>query len=264
MDQLTNNEILYTIDIGVNFAGKPYNSENVKLIMSESKDCVKKIITISNNLNEILLNKKLCIDNENLYYTGGVHPHNAKSINKLDDLDVIYSLSFDSKFIAVGECGLDYNRMFTPKEKQSEVFDYQIKIAKKLNKPLYMHCRDAFDDFYQIIISNGYFNGVIHCFTGNKDQAKKLCDLGFYLGITGWLLDKRRNQELYEAIKYIPIEKILVETDAPWLSIDKSRKSHPLDTCEIVYEIARIKKMDPIKLGHQIYTNTVKLFSLTN
>jgi len=168
--------------------------------------------------------------------------------------------SSDIKFVAVGECGLDYNRIFSPKEKQIQVFDYQIKLAKKLGKPLYMHCRDAFDDFIQVLKSNGYYNGVVHCFTGSQVQAEQLIKLGFYLGITGWLLDKRRNHYLVQAIKTIPIEKIMVETDAPWLSIDRKRESHPLDTGEIVYEIAKIKSMDSIECGKQIYSNTKQFF----
>lgn len=262
MNQTTDNDIFYTIDIGVNFAGKSYSPTKVKNIIAESNDSVKKIISISNCLKEVLINKKLADTNSELYYTAGVHPHDAKSINHLNELDIIVTHTTNKKFVAIGECGLDYNRMFSPKEKQIQVFVAQINIAKQLNKPLYMHCRDSFDDFINILTENGYFNGVVHCFTGNKDQAKKLCELGLYLGITGWLVDKRRNHDLVEAVKDIPIEKILVETDAPWLSIDKTRHSHPLDTGTIVFEIARIKKMDPIVCGKQIYKNTTKLFNL--
>jgi len=255
-------DVYFTIDIGVNFAGKNYNGAKVKEIISESEDCVLKIISISNSLKEIPINKKLCEENTNLYYTVGVHPHDAKSIDNLKELDILEKEMPNSKFVAIGECGLDYNRMFTPKEKQIQVFIAQIQIAKKTGKPLYMHCRDAFDDFYQIVKSHEYYNGVVHCFTGTKAQAKLLCDLGFYLGITGWLCDTKRGKDLVEAVKSIPIDRILVETDAPWLSIDKKRHSHPLDTGVIVQEIAKIKKMDEIACGKQIYANTIKLFKI--
>ncbi len=255
-------DVYYTIDIGVNFAGKTYNGEKVKNIISEADGCVLKIITISNSLKEIPINKKLCEQNLNLYYTAGVHPHDAHSISELSSLDVLKTQLSNKKFVAIGECGLDYNRMFSPKDKQIEVFVKQIQIAKEIDKPLYLHCRDAFDDFYSIIKSNGYYNGVVHCFTGTKDQAQKLNELGFYFGITGWVCDKRRNKDLVEAIKIIPIDKILVETDAPWLSIDRKRQSHPLDTGEIVREIAQIKKMDEIKCGKKIYSNTKTFFNI--
>lgn len=260
MDNIEDKDRFYTIDIGVNFAGKTYTNEKISKIIAESSGCVEKIITISNSLKEIPINKKLCLDNTILYYTAGVHPHDAKSIKANSDLDIISTLVSDNKFVAVGECGLDYNRMFSPKEKQKEVFDYQIKLAKKLGKPLYMHCRDAFDDFIQILKSNEYYYGVVHCFTGNKDQADQLIKLGFYLGITGWLLDKRRNHDLVQAVKHIPLEKIMVETDAPWLSIDRRRESEPQDTGDIVYAIAGLKKMDPVKCGKQIHSNTKNFF----
>ncbi len=254
------NDVFYTIDIGVNFAGKTYNSAKVKQIINESADCVTNIITITNSLKELPINKKLCGENNNLYYTAGVHPHDAHTISNINQLNIIKLEAKNNRFVAVGECGLDYNRMFSPKEKQIEVFIAQIEIAKLLGMPLYMHCRDAFDDFYSIVKSSGYSNGVVHCFTGTKEQAKLLCELGFYLGITGWIYDRKRNENLIEAIKTIPLNKILVETDAPWLSIDKSRQSHPLDTGDIVHEIARIKKIDEIKCGKQIYANTKTLF----
>ncbi len=253
----------YTIDIGVNFAGPKYAKENVSKIMKDSyASGVDKVISISNSLKEIPINKELSKIENNLYYTVGVHPHDAKTINKTSELQCLVKYFDDKKCIAVGECGLDYNRMFSTKEKQIEVFEYQIEIAKKHNKPLYMHCRDAFDDFIKILEKHKYYNGVVHCFTGNKVQAEKLVSLGFYLGITGWLLDKKRNKDLFEAINYIPLDKIMVETDAPWLSIDKSRQSHPIDTAIIVAEIAKIKKLDEIIVGSTIYDTTKKFFGI--
>jgi TatD DNase family protein len=252
-----------TIDIGVNFAGPKYTKESISKIMKDSIACsVDKVISISNSLKEIPINKELSVQDKNIYYTVGVHPHDAKSINKTSELQCLTKYLDDKKCVAIGECGLDYNRMFSTKEKQMEVFEYQIEIAKKHNKPLYMHCRDAFDDFIKILEKHKYFNGVVHCFTGNKEQAEKLVSLGFYLGITGWLLDKKRNNDLYEAIKYIPLDKLMVETDAPWLSVDKSRPSHPIDTVIIVAEIAKIKKLDEIQLGNIIYINTKNFFKL--
>ncbi len=257
-------EYFYTIDAGVNFASKSYNETKVKNIIDESSVAVTEIITISNSLKEILVNQKMASKYKSLYYTAGVHPHDAKSIDNLNKLNIIKDYSNDPKCVAIGECGLDYNRMFSPKEKQQEVFIRQIQIAKESNKPLYMHCRDAFDDFTQILKEQGYFNGVIHCFTGSKSQAVVLIKMGFYFGITGWLLDKRRNGDLVNALEVIPDDKIIVETDAPWLSIDRSRESHPLDTGDIVFEIAKIKKVNDIKLGQQIYSNTKKFFGISH
>ena len=253
----------YTIDIGCNFAGKKYTNDKLSKIIKESYDYgVDKIISISNGLHEIARNKEISEKFTNVYYTAGVHPHNAKMINNIKELEILEKYNEDKKMVTIGEIGLDYNRMFSPKEKQIEVFREQIKIAKKINKPIYLHCRDAFEDFIEVLKVEEYYNGVVHTFTGTKEEAKILLELGFYFGITGWLLDNRRNSNLKEAIKIIPIEKIMVETDAPYLSVDKSRESMPYDTGIIVEEIAKIKKINDVKMGKQIYGNTKRFFSI--
>jgi TatD DNase family protein len=113
-------------------------------------------------------------------------------------------LSNDPKCVAIGECGLDYDRMFSPRNIQLSVFEIQIDLALKYSKPLYMHCRGngAFDDLIAILtkysITENIPKGVVHCWTGSYDQAKQLTDLGYMLGITGWLFDDRRNSELVD------------------------------------------------------------------
>ena len=266
-------EEFYTIDIGCNFATKHYNPTKVQSILEDSfQRGVDKVISISNASYEIPKNQELAnlISNKNstskeqkccsFYFTAGVHPHTAKEVKSIEELDVIKQYATDNHLVAVGEIGLDYNRMFSPKEKQIEVFSKQIDIAKELDLPIYLHCRDAFDDFYQIIKEKGHKKAVSHCFTGNKQEAEKLLELDFFFGITGWLCDKRRNQDLIEAVKVIPIERLMVETDCPFLSVDRKRDAMPYDTGRIVEEIAKIKNMDVLKCGKQIYQNTISFF----
>jgi TatD DNase family protein len=269
-------QMITTIDIGVNYGSTKYTFEQVERIMDVSNkgykedSCtyqVEKCISISNSLKEVITNLKLVEKLKNLYCTVGVHPHNAKDIHNLKQLDILETYLSNPKVVAIGECGLDYDRMFSPKEKQIEVFRKQIQIAKKYGKPLYLHCRgktdkeDSFTDMLQILNEEKYFTGVVHCFTGNGEQANEFIKLGLYLGITGWIYDEKRNKDLYDAIKkVIPIEKILIETDAPWLSIDKSRKSEPLDTAFIAEKIAIIKKISYDDTAKMIYKNTYDLF----
>lgn len=267
-----------TIDIGVNYGSHKYTFEEVKKIIEESAKgyteegvhySVEKCISISNSLKEIPINLKLVEKINNLYCTIGVHPHSAKDVHHLTDLNILETYLSNPKVVAIGECGLDYDRMFSPKEKQMDVFRKQIQIAKKYNKPLYLHCRgktekdDSFEDMIQILNEEQYFNGVVHCFTGDSYQAINFIKLGFYLGITGWIYDERRNKDLYEAIKkVIPIDKIMVETDAPWLSIDKKRKSMPLYTAYIAEKIANIKKVSYNDAVKVFYKNTCDLFKI--
>lgn len=199
------------------------------------------------------------MNNKNIHYTLGIHPHNASQF-KLNDLEYIESQNNDEKFFAIGECGLDYKRMFSKKEEQIYAFEQQLILAKKLNKKLYLHCRDAYDDFILIIKKHEYYNGIIHCFTGNVTHALELTKLNFKLGITGWLLDKRRNKDLIEALSHpeITIDMLLLETDAPYMPIYPKKESTSDDLWKVLEEIARIKNLPVDIIGSKIYNNSIK------
>ncbi len=259
--------IYYTIDFGVNFANKKRypNHKLVDILKKSYHEGVDKVVSISNNFDESITNLKLSEEFENLHFTIGIHPHNASSMLKNKDkfIEFIDKNIINPKCFGIGECGLDYNRMFSPKEDQLLAFHLQIELAQKYNKPLYLHCRDAYDDFIQIIKEHTYYKGLVHCFTGNIHQAIELTSLGFKLGITGWLLDKRRNKDLVQVIKdkRITIEMLVVETDAPFMAIHPSKESIPTDTGYIVEEIARLKQIDLIMCGKKIYQNSIQLLN---
>lgn len=258
----TESDTFYTIDFGVNFANSSkYPPNKLDKIMKESYDHgVDKFVCISNNIKEskqiLLLEKKY----PQMHFTIGIHPHNANKFVE-SDIKFIESNILNPKCFGIGECGLDYNRMFSPRETQLQVFEIQIDLAKKHNANLYLHCRDAWNDFINLIKSKEYYKGLVHCFTGNITQALELTNLGFKLGITGWLLDSRRNLNLVEVIKdkRINLDMLVVETDAPYMPIYPSKQSVPADTAYIVEEIARLKQIDLIECGNQIYLNSQKL-----
>lgn len=154
---------------------------------------------------------------------------------------------------------IDHNRMFSPKEIQLEVFRLQIDLASKYNLPLYLHRRNAWDDFIRLLKEKNYFNRLVHYFTGNLAQATELTGLGFKLGITGWIFDSIRNNDLVNVIKSkkITLDMLVVETDAPFMPIKPAKESVPSDTCYIVEEIARLKQMDIIECGKQIYSTSI-------
>ena len=251
----------YIIDFGVNFASDKRYPDSVldKLMMDSWNDGVEKVVCISNSMKEakriITLKQKY----ENMHYTLGVHPHSAKDFKQID-IEFIRSHKSDIKFFAIGECGLDYNRMFSPKDKQIYAFEEQIKLAKELNKKLYLHCRDAYDDFIQIIKKHKYYNGLIHCFTGNVAQALEFTRLGFKLGITGWVFDERRNKDLIEVISHpqITLDMLVIETDAPFMPIRPKKESIPSDLWQVLEKIAELKKLDVNYVGEKIYDNSKK------
>lgn len=253
----------YYADIGVNFAKPSYTDEIITNILQDFyNNYGESVISISNSSKEIPKNKRLSTLNFpcNFYYTAGCHPHNAKE-NPNYNL-IKNTLLTDTKCLCVGEIGLDFNRMFSPKDIQIEVFERQIEIAKLIGKPMYMHCRDAFDKFIESIDKHKYYNGVVHCFTGNKNEAIELVKRGFKLGVTGLLLDARRNAELINAVKSVPLESLMIETDSPFMALKKQKQSVPKNVLIISNEIARLKNIDSEECAKIIYKTTKLFFSI--
>ncbi|GHU99797.1 preprotein translocase subunit TatD [Spirochaetia bacterium] len=156
-----------------------------------------------------------------LYATAGVHPHDAKSCDS-DTIACLRELAKPaarSVVVAIGECGLDYNRDFSPRPVQREWFEKQIQLAAELDMPLFLHERDAFDDFSAILENAGpvVTRMVVHCFTGTERELEIYLELGAYIGITGWICDERRGRHLGELIRRIPADRLMIETDAPFL-----------------------------------------------
>ncbi len=155
---------------------------------------------------------------EGMYATCGVHPHLAKNWQD-DTIAKLRELSKYKRIKAIGEAGLDYNRNFSSHEQQEHAFREQIKLAIECQKPLFLHERDAHKEFFTILKEYRYDIGptVVHCFTGNQEALENYLSMDLYIGITGWICDERRGQHLQELVKIIPQDRLLIETDAPYL-----------------------------------------------
>ena len=153
-----------------------------------------------------------------LFATAGIHPHHAGTVTK-EDFSVISDLTKHVDIRAVGETGLDFNRDFSPRPDQERVFEQHIELAIEIAKPLFLHERDAFSRFYPIIkqYRDQISDAVVHCFTGEKEALYAYLDLDLHIGITGWLCDERRGQHLLPLISEIPKNRLMIETDAPYL-----------------------------------------------
>ena len=202
--------------------------------------------------------------------TAGCHPHDAKDFIDNHRLRLI-ELSKQDSVVAIGECGLDFNRNFSPQDIQIKVFEQQIEISSEVNLPLFMHQRDAHDSFIELLTAykDKYSSGVVHCFTGDKKQLKDCLDLGLYIGITGWICDHRRNADLKDALQYLPLDRLMVETDSPYLlprnikPKPKSNTNFPAHLPWIVEQIAEILNVPPENIAQQTIKNTSDFFSLT-
>lgn len=150
--------------------------------------------------------------------TAGVHPHHASEL-RADDLPALRELLSAAEVGAAGECGLDYYRNYSTHEEQERAFRWQLELAVESGKPAFLHQRDGHDAFVAIL--KDYLprlaGGVAHCFTGDGRELREYLDLGLYVGITGWICDERRGVHLRELVRLVPLDRLMVETDAPYL-----------------------------------------------
>ncbi|HIH35955.1 MAG TPA: hydrolase TatD [Methanosphaera sp.] len=258
------------IDIGLNLMYKSYAKDRIN-VMQEAKEVgvTKAIITgssITSSKNAVNYARE---HNEMLYATCGVHPHDAKTCDE-NTIDTLRTLAKENCVVAIGECGLDYNRNFSPQSVQRKWFEKQIELAEELNMPLFLHDRESYDDFAKIMRKHKEIAGrsVVHCFTGTKYEAEDYLDLGCYIGVTGWICDERRNDDLLKAIKVIPPEKLMIETDGPFLlprdlsPKPKKNRNDPKYLPHILNRIAKEMNMNSEELGKIVTDNTKKFFNI--
>ena len=204
-------------DIGLNLFCKQFR-EPEKIINDAAAEGIGCILTGSDMKSSESVNA--FVRNHDCYGTCGIHPHGADRARSEDFARIREIVSGNEKIVAVGECGLDYDRMFSTRENQIRCFEHQIKIAEECGKTLFLHEREATDDFIARFKKHSEIckHSVVHCFTGTKETLQRYLDMGFYIGITGWICDERRGEPLREAVKYIPLNRIMIETDAPYLT----------------------------------------------
>ncbi|MGQ8365942.1 TatD family hydrolase [Glaciecola sp. 1036] len=255
-------------DIGVNLFDKRFDPEAV--LLAAYKAGVEGILIISSNLEEAVKAKEFC-ENFNtcpisLYFTAGVHPHHAKEWNA-DSKNILMGLIDVPHFAAIGECGLDFNRNFSTPEQQIFAFKEQIELASTHNLGLYLHERDAFDTQVELLTGhakNTKFK-IAHCFTGNQAQLTQYLSLGCYIGVTGWVCDLKRGIDLREAVGSLPLERMLLETDSPYLFPktlkSKSRINVPENIIHVSQEIAEIIGENADRILSKTKQNAFKLFS---
>lgn len=251
-------------DIGLNLFCRQFPDPE-RIIGEAAKEGVCCILTgtdmkENNRINEFT-------KNHSVYGTAGIHPHNADSAKK-EDFEMIEKIASENeKVVAIGECGLDFDRMFSTKENQIRCLEKHIVLAEKLNMPLFLHERSASADFIRRFKNHSEICGrsVVHCFTGDKATLEKYLDMGFYIGITGWICDDRRGKELREAVRILPIDRVMIETDAPYLTPKNvqglDRTNVPQNVKYVARELAKHMRVDEEELIVAARENTEKVFA---
>jgi len=235
------------IDIGVNLSHEGFDVDRAEVVKrAQVAGVTQMVVTGSNPEHSARALGLACEYPGVLFATAGVHPHHAIEYN--DECDQqMRALHEQPEVVAVGECGLDYFRDFSPRLAQRFAFERQLQIASDTQKPLFLHQREAHSDFMAMMknFRGKLSRAVVHCFTGTKAELFDYLDQDWFIGITGWLCDERRGTHLHELVRHIPADRLMIETDAPYLvprnlrKMPKDRRNEPAFLPHIADELAR-------------------------
>ena len=262
------------IDIGINLMNPSYDKDRDEQVKAAGEAGVSPLIITGSgersSLAAALYASAYNAGNPGaLYSTAGIHPHEAKNCGN-GTIDLVRSIALEKNARAIGECGLDYNRDFSPRDVQRRWFVKQAELAAELSLPLFLHERDAFADFTTIL--RDYIKAVpaavVHCFTGTGEELDCYLSLGCYIGITGWICDERRGKHLRELVKNIPRDRLMLETDGPFLLPRdlpikvRNKRNESQFLPHIAQTIAGILGKDPEKLAKETVANSKKFFGI--
>lgn len=257
-------------DIGVNLTSSQFAKDRDRVVESAKQAGVKGILITGTHLKASEEAQRLASQYPGYCWsTAGVHPHDASTWS--DDVEQkIRLLAQNQNVVAMGECGLDFNRNFSTPEQQELAFIRQLELAVELKMPLFLHCRDAHKRFLTLLTPylSQIPGTVVHCFTDNQAALEAYLSLDLYIGITGWVCDERRGIELRNLMPLIPAGKLLFETDAPYLlprdlkPKPESHRNEPRYLPHIVTEVAKLRGDDPLQLGQIAVDNAYNLFRL--
>ena len=256
------------IDIGANLTDKSF-SDDLHVVLEQAQEAgLSAIVVTGTDVAASQAAQKLAHNfPDALYSTAGVHPHHADEVgeNWIEELTELARLP---EVVAIGETGLDYFRDFSPREDQKEVFVLQLQLARDLAMPIFIHDRDSHGDMARLLSMHLASPSVVHCFTGNAEALKSYLDLGCYIGITGWVCDERRGSELAGLIPNIPLDRLLIETDAPYLlprtirPRPRSRRNEPKYLVYVAQKVAELTSKSIQEIAEVTTQNAKQLFRL--
>ena len=253
-------------DIGLNLFCKQFRDPE-RILQNAENAHVTCILTGSDMEENRKIDKFLA--NHNTFGTCGIHPHSADRARQEDFAEMERILTTNPRVVAVGECGLDFDRMFSTRENQIRCLEKHIVLAEKLDMPLFLHERSASADFVRRFKGHEEMcrRSVVHCFTGTRVELETYLDMGFSIGITGWICDDRRAKDLRDAVKILPLDRVLLETDAPYLTPRNvpglSRTNVPENVVYVAKTLSEYMGCGLDALTSAAKENTERLFRLT-
>lgn len=261
------------IDIGANLSHNSFLDDLEEVIHAAKAKGIQRIIVTGTGLEE---NEKAlalaCRYPDMLACTAGVHPHRADEMtNSSTWLDELKRTAADQTVCALGEMGLDHHRGFASRESQKRVFGMQLDLAEELQKPLFVHERDTGGEVADMLEArkSSLRGAVVHCFTGSREDLRRYLDAGFMIGITGWVCDERRGAALQALAKDIPDDRLMIETDAPYLTPRNmprpfARRNVPANLVWVLKKLAELRRQDEAMLAEITADNARRFFSLDN
>ena len=257
------------IDIGANLGHDSFD-DDLPEVLSRARDAgVVHYLVTGTTLPASERALALTLQYSQMSSTAGIHPHEARHADA-DVLQGIRALLAETNVRAVGETGLDFNRDYSPRAVQEKVFAEHLAMAAECGKPVFLHQRDAHERFLPILkdFRDQLAGGVVHCFTDSREAMYAYLDLDMHIGITGWICDERRGQHLHEIVGDIPPQRLLLETDAPYLlprtlrPRPKTRRNEPAWLPEVLRVTAMHCGRTPAQLAMETTANARRLFSL--
>ncbi|PAU65278.1 hydrolase TatD [Pseudomonas sp. PIC25] len=248
------------IDIGVNLTHPSFDQEREALLVRAFEAGVCQLVLTGTSLDEseqaLRLCRQLDESSKRLFSTAGIHPHDASHWNA-GSAGQLRSLLKEPEVRAVGECGLDFNRDFSPRPQQEKALEEQLALAAELQMPVFLHERDANQRLLAILrdYRDRLPAAVVHCFTGEKRALFGYLDMDLHIGITGWICDERRGTHLHPLVREIPAERLMLESDAPYLlprslkPRPKNNRNEPAYLSEVLREVAHHRQETPEALA---------------
>lgn len=258
------------IDIGANLADDSFDKDRAEVIERAHQAGVTRLVITGSDAqsNQQAIEMARQYPGQ-CYATAGLHPHHAQDWNQQLAADIEQAAA-NEQIVAAGEAGLDYFRDISPRDQQRQAFMQQLEIAVRHQLPVFLHQRAAHEDFLAIL--RDYLphlkRAVVHCFTGDRDMLADYLELDVYIGITGWICDARRGQDLFEAAEIIPDRRLLIETDSPYLMPrtirprPKTRRNEPVWLPWIRDHVALARQTSPEHIEQITFDNACRFFNL--
>ncbi len=250
------------IDTHAHLQDKVYSQDQAAVMTRAKNAGVELIIVVSYDESSSWQAVSLAAQHDCIFAVVGVHPHDACNFTPAT-AQVIKQLTAEKKVVAIGEIGLDYYRNLSPKDVQRQAFIAQLDLARELGLPVVVHSREATNEVIDILRKYTGLTGVIHCFSGNRSEAEELVGLGYLIGITG-VVTFPRSLVLQDAVKYLPADKLLLETDAPYLAPQQHRggRNEPSYLVHMAAKVAELRNTDSATIARQTTANAARLFKL--